>query len=101
MKLILITAIAEFGKDVKQILKKANVKTFSYKEVKGYRDGSEDAISSNWFGTEMYESDSLLFYAFVQKENVDNVYDFVKLFNEKQNFESHIHLAILNIEKTN
>ena len=30
MKLLLITAVAEFEKDVKQILKNANVKAYSY-----------------------------------------------------------------------
>ena len=51
MKLILITAVAEFENEVKQILKKAQVKTFSYREVTGYRNTSEDAIESNWFGS--------------------------------------------------
>jgi hypothetical protein len=36
MKLLIITAIAEFEKEIKKILKKAKVKTFSYKEVTGY-----------------------------------------------------------------
>lgn len=38
MKLLIITAVAEFDKDIKQILKQADVKTFTYKEVKGYKD---------------------------------------------------------------
>lgn len=101
MKLLLITAVAEFGKEVKQILKKANVKTYSYKEVVGYRNASEDALGSNWFGTEMNENESIMFYAFVEKENVDMVCDAVTEFNAKQETLSHIHTAVLNIEKSN
>jgi nitrogen regulatory protein PII len=101
MKLLLITAIAEFEKEVKQILKKAQVITYSYKEVTGYRDASEDAINSNWFGTEMNINDSIVFYAFVQKSNVDKVFGLVAEFNEKQKTTSHIHLAVINIEKSN
>ncbi len=101
MKLLLITAIAEFGKEVKQILKKANVKTYSYREVVGYRNASEDALGTNWFGTEMNENESILFYAFVQKENVDKVCADVSSFNTKQETLSHIHVAVLNIEKSN
>ena len=81
MKLLLITAVAEFGKEVKQILKKANVKTYSYKEVIGYRNASEEDLGSNWFGTEMNENESIMFYAFVQKENVELVCDAVAEFN--------------------
>lgn len=101
MKLVLITAITEFEKEVKSILKKAQVKNYSYKEVTGFRDASEDAIESNWFGTEMNENESIVFYAFVPKENVDIVCDSVKEFNAKQETLSHIHIAVLNIEKTN
>jgi nitrogen regulatory protein PII len=101
MKLLLITAVAEFDKDVKQILKKAEVKTYSYKEVVGYRNASEDALGTNWFGTEMNENESILFYAFVQKENVETVLADVTAFNLKQESLSHIHVAVLNIEKSN
>jgi len=67
MKLLLITAVAEFGKEVKQILKNANVKTYSYKEVVGYRNASEDALGSNWFGTEMNETNRLCFMHLYKK----------------------------------
>ena len=101
MKLLLITAVAEFEKEVKQILKKAQVKTFSYREVTGYRDTSEDAIESNWFGTEMNENESIMFYAFVEKENVDLGCNAITEFNAKQETLSHIHSAVINIEKSN
>ncbi|RAR70708.1 hypothetical protein [Flavobacterium aciduliphilum] len=101
MKLLLITAVAEFGKEIKQILKKAQVKTYSYKEVTGYRNTSEEAIGTNWFGTEMYENESIMFYAFVEKENVDTVCHEIEAFNNKQETASHIHSAVLNIEKSN
>lgn len=101
MKLLLITAIAEFEKEVKQILKKAQVKTFSYREVTGYRNTSEDAIESNWFGAEMNENESILFYAFLPKENVDLVFNLITEFNSQQETLSHIHSVILNIEKSN
>ena len=101
MKLLLITAVSEFEKEVKQILKKAQVKTFSFREVTGYRNTSEDAIESNWFGSEMNENESIMFYAFVPKENVDMVFSAISEFNSNQETLSHIHSAILNIEKTN
>ncbi|MBK9224995.1 MAG: hypothetical protein IPO23_11000 [Flavobacterium sp.] len=101
MKLLLITAVAEFEKEVKQILKKSQVKTFSFREVTGYRNTSEDAIESNWFGSEMNENESIMFYAFVPKENVDMVFSAILEFNSNQETLSHIHSAILNIEKTN
>jgi len=101
MKLLLITAVKEFEKEIKQILKKSEVKSFSYKDVKGFKDSSEDAMEANWFATNMQENESVLFYAFLQKENADKIFDLVAEFNEKQKTASHIHLAMLNIEKSN
>ena len=44
MKLVLITAIAEFEKEVKKMLKEAKVKSYSYRDVKGFRDASEEGV---------------------------------------------------------
>ncbi|MBC5837791.1 hypothetical protein [Flavobacterium muglaense] len=101
MKLLIITAIAAFDEDVKKMLKQASVKTFTYKAVKGFTDLSEEAIESNWFASEMNENESVLYYAFVKKENVDLFFDLVNEFNRKQQSLSHIHVAVLNIEKSN
>ena len=101
MKLVIITAIKQFEKDIKLQLKKAEVKTFSFKEVKGYRDSTEEAVESNWFSSEMNQTESILFYAFVKKENVDMLFELIKDFNSTQKTMSHIHVAVLNIEKSN
>jgi nitrogen regulatory protein PII len=101
MKLLIITAVAQFENEVKQILKKAQIKTFSYREVTGYRNTSEDAIESNWFGTEMNENESILFYAFVENEKIDSVFNAIDEFNAKQETLSHIHSVIINIKKSN
>ncbi|WP_367770920.1 hypothetical protein AB3G33_14695 [Flavobacterium sp. WC2421] len=101
MKLLIITAIAAFDAAIKKMLKKADVKTFTYKEVTGFKDISEEAIESNWFGSEMNENESILYYAFVKKENVDLFFELVNEFNLEQKTLSNIHIAVLNIEKSN
>jgi nitrogen regulatory protein PII len=101
MKLLIITAIMAFEKNIKQMLKQANVKTYTYKEVKGFKDLSEESIESNWFGTEVNENESILFYAFVKKEKVDTFFELINGFNLKQESLSKIHVAVLHIEKSN
>jgi hypothetical protein len=101
MKLLIITAVAAFEKDIKKMLQKAAVKSFSYRDVKGFTDISEEGFEKNWFGSEINETNSILFYAFVNKENVDPLFDLVSVFNEKQETRSKIHLAVVNIEKSN
>ncbi|MDI9258291.1 hypothetical protein [Flavobacterium sedimenticola] len=101
MKLLIITAIAEFEKDIKKLLKNAEVVTFSYRDVTSYKDVSEEFIETNWFASEMNETESLLFYAFVKKENVDLLFQWVADFNAQQPTKAHVQVAVLNIEKMN
>jgi hypothetical protein len=101
MKLLLITAVKEFENEIKQLLKKASVQSFSYQEVKGFKNSTGEAVESNWFGSEMNETDSILFYAFTAKEKVDTLYELVEYFNMEQESLSHIHIAVLNIERSN
>ncbi|PVX47145.1 hypothetical protein C8C85_3066 [Flavobacterium sp. 103] len=101
MKLLLITAVKEFENEIKQLLKKAAVQSFSYQNVKGFKNSSNEEVDSNWFGSEMNETDSILFYAFTAKEKVDALFELVEYFNVEQESLSHIHIAVLNIEKSN
>ncbi|MEZ4875704.1 MAG: hypothetical protein R2793_09725 [Flavobacteriaceae bacterium] len=101
MKLLIITAITAFEKEIKQLLKQAEVTTFSYKHVTGYRDATMDSIENNWFGSEMNENESVLFYAFLKKEKVATFFDLVEKENAKRESASTIHVASINIEKIN
>lgn len=101
MKLVIITSSIAFQKDIKALLKKADVKTYSFREVTGYIDFSDTATVENWFAAEVNETESILFYAFIKKENVDHLFNLISKFNDLQASLSHIHIAILNIEKSN
>ena len=99
MKLLLITAIEAFEKDVKKILSHSGVKAFSYQEVKGYKNES-DGTMDNWFASGHNEFNSLLFTVFIECECVNDIYERVETFNAKQKSLSNIHVATLEIEKT-
>lgn len=101
MKLLVITSIIAFENDIKIMLKKTGVKTYSFQEVKGHKDFSDEAIESNWFAAETNEIESILFYAFASTKHTDQVFNLVNLFNAKLESQSHIHIAVLNIEKSN
>lgn len=101
MKLLVITAVQEYSKDIKAILKKSEIHTYSYKDVTGFRDLSETSLENNWFAGEMHENQSVIFYAFVEKENSDQLFNRVNEFNDQQKNLSKVHVVILNVEKSN
>ena len=101
MKLLIITAVEAYEKEVKNILKKSQILSFSYQKVVGFRDVTEEGVASNWFATEINENESVLFYAFANENAVAKVFKQTKSFNDKQETSSKIHLAVVPIEQTN
>ena len=68
MKLLIITAIKEFEKDVLKILKKGEVKTFTFKDVKGYKDLSEEALDNYLANKTIY-----FFFDSLEKNKTENM----------------------------
>ncbi|GLB51529.1 hypothetical protein NBRC110019_05680 [Neptunitalea chrysea] len=101
MKLLIITAVSEFETDIKLLLKKSEVQVFSCQEVTGYKDVTDTDIEGNWFAGEMISTNSILCYAFVTAENVNDVIANIDEFNNKQDFLSKVHVAEVAIERTN
>ncbi|RPD96146.1 hypothetical protein EGM88_10680 [Aureibaculum marinum] len=101
MKLLIITAVAAYDKAIRQMLKISEVKTFSYQNVKGFRGLPSEVEDENWFGSSRNESQSILYYAFVENKNVDQLFKLVEEFNGKQEVLSKVHLAVVNIERSN
>ncbi|WP_323755858.1 hypothetical protein [Roseivirga sp.] len=101
MELLIITAARAFQKDIKSLLKKAGVKTFSYMDVTGYKDQEGESMSSNWFASSIGERQSVLFYAFVPMLTVDDVMLQIRNLNESQESESKIHVAVMDIKRMN
>ena len=100
MKLLLITAVEEFEKNIKQILKHSGVKSFSVQAAKGYKNDSAGELH-NWFGIDDIAIDSVLFTVFAEYNCVEEIYERVNLFNTTQSTtKSKIHLVSIQIEKT-
>ena len=99
MKLLLITAIKEFEKDVKNILVKSGAKSFTYHEVQGFKNDEGSKSSTNWFASSYSEIDSLLFTVFVSVENSVQILEKIKEFNGKQETLSNIHIALIALEQ--
>ena len=101
MKLLIVTAIKVFENEIKKMFKKSGINIFSYTDINGFRDLTEEAIESNWFGSEMTENESLMFYSFADKVKTDQLFEYANEFNETQKTLSKIHVVILNVEKSN
>lgn len=99
MKLLLITAIEEFEKDVINILKNSGVRLFTYQSVKGFKNDKNEM--KNWFGKDDIAVDSLLITVFLEYNCVDSIYKNINEFNSMQQTVPHIHIVTINLEDEN
>lgn len=101
MKLIVITAIVAFEKEIQEMLKVTNITSYTYQQVTGFSNNSEEAIESNWFASDKKENESIMYYAFVKEATVGVLFDAIAKHNAEQDFITKIHIAALAVEKIN
>ncbi len=99
MKLLVITAVAEFTSDIKQLLKEAGINSFSYREVTGHSGQATGSPFDNWFGSNVTDADSILFYAFAENLVAEKAFEHFSKYNNQLESKSVIHLASINIDK--
>ncbi|MDD3773224.1 MAG: hypothetical protein PHC38_11290 [Weeksellaceae bacterium] len=97
MKLLLVTCIEEYEKDVKKILKHSGVQSFSYQEVRGYSNGGSLQAS---FMSENIPTASLLFTVFIENQCIDELFESFEEFNRKQAVNTKIHVACLDVNQS-
>jgi nitrogen regulatory protein PII len=98
MKLLLIMAVEEYEKEVKNILKNTGVQTFSVQPAKGYKN-TKDADLLNWFVSEEIATESLLYTVFVEDSCMEDIFEKIDKFNNNVETLTHIHIASIGIEK--
>jgi hypothetical protein len=99
MKLVIVTAVEEFQKDVLKLFKKANIENFSSSEIDGYKNGASVLMASSWFPTEKSGNESRLFFSFAQNEHIDTLFELIKEFNTNLETNNPIKAIVVPIEK--
>jgi nitrogen regulatory protein PII len=97
MKLLLVTCIEEYEKNVKKILRHSGVQSFSYQEVSGYSNGHGQRTS---FVSESIPTASLLFTVFIENQCIDELFESFEDFNNKQSVNTKIHVACLDVNRS-
>ncbi len=99
MKLVLVTAVKEFQKDVLEIFRKANIDSFSTSEIDGFKNLPQVLMASNWFSAEKIGNESSLFFSFTNKEKIDGLFVLLEEFNKNIVTNNPIKAIVLPIER--
>ncbi len=99
MKLVIVTAVEEFQKDILKLFKKANIENFSSSDIDGYKNSSSLLVASNWFSAGKGGNESSMFFSFTEDKNIDDLFHFIKEFNSNLETNNPIKAIVVPIEK--
>ena len=99
MKLVLVTAVDEFQKDVLKIFKKSNIENFSSSDIDGYKKTPSLLMASNWFSSEKLGNESIMFFSFTNKEKIDNLFNLIEEFNNNLETNNSLKAIVVPIER--
>ena len=99
MKLVIVTAVEQFQKDVLKLFKKANIENFSSSDIDGYKNKPSILMASNWFSAEKGGNESSLFFSFTDEEHIGVLFNLIKEFNKNLETNNPIKAIVVPIER--
>ncbi|WP_396600355.1 hypothetical protein [Algibacter sp. R77976] len=99
MKLVLVTAVEEYQKEVLELFKNANIENLSSSGIDGYKNSSSVLMTSSWFPGEKFGNESRLFFSFAEDKNIDTLFNLIKEFNSNLETNNPLKAVVVPIEK--
>ncbi|MFD0797294.1 hypothetical protein ACFQZJ_07470 [Maribacter chungangensis] len=100
MKLLIVTVVEAFEKDILRLFKEAKIESFSGSEIDGYKNHTSVVRTSSWFPSQKSGVESSLFFSFTEDENIDLIFKLIKEFNSNLETNNPIKAVVVPIEKS-
>jgi hypothetical protein len=99
MKLVIVTVVEAFHKDVIKLFKQAGIESFSESDIDGYKNGSSLLMASNWFSGTKGANESNMFFSFTEDARIDSLFNLIKEFNANLETNNPIKAIVVPIER--
>jgi len=99
MKMVIITCLSDYEKDIMNLLEKADVNAFSAFNIDGYRNDKNELDFQTWFPSTQLGSESLMFFSFDTANKIKNLFELIKKYNQTLN-TNPVKAAIMPIEES-
>ena len=100
MKLLMVTVVEEFEKDIVLLFKKADIESFSGSDIEGYKNHMALVRTADWFSSGKNGVQSSLFFSFTEDRNIDLLFTLIKEFNKNLKTNNPIKAVVVPIEKS-
>ena len=99
MKLLIVTVVEEYHKDIIQLFKDAKIENFSESDIDGYKTAPSLLMNSSWFPSKKGTANSRMFFSFTEDNAIDKAFELIKESNEKLVTYNPIKAIVVPIEK--
>ncbi|WP_159022919.1 hypothetical protein [Formosa sp. L2A11] len=99
MKLVIVTSVGVFQKDILRLFKEANIENLSSSDIEGFKNKNSVLMEPQWFSGEKLSNESHLFFSFTEDKNIDTLFELIKAYNSKLKMNSPIRAIVVPVER--
>lgn len=100
MKLLIVTSIKEYQKNVADILHKAQIKVFSVNDTTGFKDDDEEILMDDWFAASEESFESIFIFSFTTADKAAQALNMIKNYNEKHASQFPVRAFVVPVEQS-
>lgn len=99
MKLLIVTVVNQYQKEVLRLFKKAEIVNYSTSDIEGYKNTTSFIMNSSWYPSEKGGAESSMFFSFTEDRKINLFFKLVMQFNENIETNNPIHAVVVPIER--
>jgi hypothetical protein len=99
MKLVIVTVVDDYIKEVSKLFKKAGIATFSQLDIAGYKSRKANDSMSGWFATRDGGANSEMFFSFAEETHITALFQEIKVFNSNLESNNPVRAVVVPIEQ--
>ena len=99
MKLLVVTAVKDFEKEVLKLFKASKISAFSSGDINGFKTEDHENLIDNWFSSSSDKVKSVLFFTFTDEGRIDALLKSLEEFNKDLQSDNPIKAIVIPIER--
>lgn len=98
MKLLIVTAVRSYEKDILRLFKEAQIESFSTSDIGGFKTATT-MMQTSWFSGENSAVESIMYFSFTDDEHVDELFALLKTFNANLETNNPARAVVIDIAR--
>lgn len=99
MKLVIVTAVEEFNRELQSLFKKAKIENFSSSEIDGFKTLPLPIDTASWVTGVRSGADSMMFFSFTKSKKIEVLFSLINDFNKNIETNNPVRAIVVPIEK--